>query len=145
MSGGIAYVYDPQQTFPSLLNREFVDIDPLDDEDVEFLRDVVRRHEVETGSPVAAHILQRWHDNVRHFQKVMPEDYKRVLQAAQRAEEQGISVDEAVMAAAHVVASTPGRLLIHTNHHRCSPCAHCAGGVIVLVEGGRRPVPWILD
>ncbi|HXH83892.1 MAG TPA: hypothetical protein VNN07_13340, partial [Candidatus Tectomicrobia bacterium] len=43
----------------------------------------------------------RWHDNVRHFQKVMPEDYKRVLDAARRAEEQGISVDEAVMAAAH--------------------------------------------
>jgi glutamate synthase (NADPH/NADH) large chain len=101
MSGGTAYVYDPEQAFPSNVNRELVDLDPLDDEDVEFLRDAVRRHEVETGSPVAAHILQRWHDNVRHFQKVMPKDYKRVLDAARRAEEQGISVDEAVMAAAH--------------------------------------------
>ena len=70
------------------------------DEDVEFLRDIVRRHAAETGSTVAAGILERWHDNVRHFQKVMPEDYKRVLDAARRAEEQGISVDEAVMAAA---------------------------------------------
>ncbi len=101
MSGGIAYVYDPMQVFPANVNRELVDLDALDDEDVETLRDLVRRHQVETGSTVAANILDRWHDNVRHFQKVMPKDYKRVLDAARRAEEQGISVDEAVMAAAH--------------------------------------------
>ena len=101
VSGGIAYVYDPMQAFPASVNRELVDLDALDDEDVELLRDLVRRHQVETGSTVATNILERWHDNVRHFQKVMPEDYKRVLAAAQRAEEQGISVDEAVMAAAH--------------------------------------------
>jgi len=101
MSGGIAYVYDPTSSFAANLNRDMVDLDPLDDEDTELLRDVVRRHELETGSTVAARILERWHDNVRHFQKVMPEDYKRVLGAARRAEEQGISVDEAVMAAAH--------------------------------------------
>jgi glutamate synthase (NADPH/NADH) large chain len=100
MSGGVAYVYDPDNTFSSLVNRDLVDLDALEDEDREFLRDVVRRHQVETGSGVAARILDRWHDNVRHFQKVMPEDYKRVLDAARRAEEQGISVDEAVMAAA---------------------------------------------
>jgi glutamate synthase (NADPH/NADH) large chain len=101
MSGGIAYVYDPLQVFAANVNRELVDLDVLDDEDREFLRDVVRRHQIETGSTVAANILDRWHDNVRHFQKVMPEDYKRVLDAVRRAEEQGISVDEAVMAAAH--------------------------------------------
>jgi glutamate synthase (NADPH/NADH) large chain len=101
MSGGIAYVYDPLQQFPAMVNREDVDLDPLDDEDTETLRDAIRKHEVETGSTVAAQILERWHDNVRHFQKVMPKDYKRVLDAARRAEEQGISVDEAVMAAAH--------------------------------------------
>ena len=101
MSGGIAYVYDQAQSFASLVNGEMVDIDPLDDDDIDFLRDIVRRHQVETGSTVAAGILGRWHDNVRHFQKVMPKDYKRVLDAARRAEEQGISVDEAVMAVAH--------------------------------------------
>jgi len=100
MSGGTAYVYDPDRSFPARVNRDMVDLDPLDDEDIAFLRDVVRRHEAETGSAVASRILERWHDNVRHFQKVMPEDYKRVLSAARRAEEQGISVDEAVMAAA---------------------------------------------
>jgi glutamate synthase (NADPH) large chain len=101
MSGGMAYVYDPRGMFPPLVNREMVDLDPLDDEDRELLRDLVRRHQSETGSTVAASILDRWHDNVRFFAKVMPKDYKRVLDAVRRAEEQGISVDEAVMAAAN--------------------------------------------
>src|SRR5207244_2370574 len=43
MSGGIAYVYDPLGRFPSLVNREMVDLDPLEPEDSEFLREVVRR------------------------------------------------------------------------------------------------------
>jgi glutamate synthase (NADPH) large chain len=99
MSGGIAYVYDPDDALPQLHNGEMVDIETLDEEDVEFLRSVVRRHREETDSVVANRILDRWHQNVRHFVKVMPTDYKRVLEAAQIAEEKGIPVDEAIMAA----------------------------------------------
>jgi glutamate synthase (NADPH/NADH) large chain len=101
MSGGIAYVHDPTRAFPALLNREMVDIDPLEDEDREFLRSVVRRHQAETGSPVAARILDKWRREVECFVKVMPKDYKRVLEAARVAEERGIPVDEAIMAASH--------------------------------------------
>ena len=50
---------------------------------------------------MAARLLERWHSEVRRFKKVMPIDYKRVLEAARIAEEQGIDVDEAIMAAAH--------------------------------------------
>ena len=101
MSGGIAYVHDPDGTFPALVNREMVDLDPLEDEDREFLRDVIRRHHEETGSAVAQRILERWRREVEHFAKVMPKDYKRVLEAARVAEERGLSVDEAIMAASH--------------------------------------------
>ncbi len=101
MSGGIAYVYDPEDRFHSRLNTEMVDIDPLEDDDREWLRATVRTHQSETGSAVAARILARWHDEVRTFVKVMPKDYKRVLLAMQLAEEQGRDVDEAIMAAAH--------------------------------------------
>ena len=45
--------------------------------------------------------LDRWHVEIRKFAKVMPTDYKRVLEAARAAEEKGLSVDEAIMAAAH--------------------------------------------
>jgi glutamate synthase (NADPH) large chain len=101
MSGGVAYVYDPDDVFATRVNSEMVDLDPLDDDDIEVLRDAVRRHEVETGSAVADRLLEFWHEELRNFVKVMPKDYKRVLEAARTAEERGMNVDEAVMAAAH--------------------------------------------
>jgi glutamate synthase (NADPH/NADH) large chain len=101
MSGGIAYVYDGDGTFANRLNDDMVDIDPLEVEDTDFLREVVARHAELTGSTVAQDLLDRWHVEVRKFQKVMPTDYKRVLEAARIAEEKGLSVDEAIMAAAH--------------------------------------------
>jgi glutamate synthase (NADPH/NADH) large chain len=101
MSGGVAYVYDGDGTFANRLNDDMVDIDPLEVEDTDFLKDIVRRHAELTGSTVAQGMLDRWHVEVRKFQKVMPTDYKRVLEAARIAEEKGLSVDEAIMAAAH--------------------------------------------
>jgi glutamate synthase (NADPH/NADH) large chain len=101
MSGGIAYVYDGDGTFANRLNDDMVDIDPLEVEDTDFLKEIVRRHAELTGSTVARDMLTRWHVEVRKFQKVMPTDYKRVLEAARIAEEKGLSVDEAIMAAAH--------------------------------------------
>jgi glutamate synthase (NADPH/NADH) large chain len=100
MSGGIAYVYDPDDTFARRLNLEMVDLDPLEDEDREWLRAAIRTHCAETASPVAQRLLDRWHGEVRRFKKVMPKDYKRVLEAARGAEERGLDVDEAIMAVA---------------------------------------------
>jgi glutamate synthase (NADPH/NADH) large chain len=101
MSGGIAYVYDPDGDFYTRLNRDMVDLDVLDEDDQEWLRDIVRRHHEETGSAVARRLLESWRHEVQRFAKVMPTDYKRVLEAARIAEERGLSVDEAVMSAAH--------------------------------------------
>src|SRR6185436_11082755 len=61
MSGGLAFVYDPDDTFLQRLNFEMVDLDPLEDEDIEWLRATIRQHQSETDSAVAAHILARWH------------------------------------------------------------------------------------
>ncbi|MDP1820657.1 MAG: glutamate synthase large subunit [Acidimicrobiales bacterium] len=101
MSGGVAFVHDPDDTFFRRLNGEMVDLDALDTDDGEWLRDTLRTHVAETGSTVAAKLLERWHTEVRRFKKVMPRDYKRVLEAARIAEESGQNVDEAIMAAAH--------------------------------------------
>ncbi len=100
MSGGVAFVYDPDGTFTNRVNTEMVDLDPIDDDDRAWLRETVRRHHRETGSDVAAGILAWWHTEVRHFRKVMPKDYKRVLEASLLAEEQGRDPLEAIMAAA---------------------------------------------
>jgi glutamate synthase (NADPH/NADH) large chain len=100
MSGGMAFVYDADSTFVSRLNLEMVDLEPLEDEDLEWLRDTIRTHLAETDSPVAERILGGWHDEVRRFKKVMPKDYRRVLDASRDAEEQGRDPLEAVMAVA---------------------------------------------
>ncbi|MEK9809220.1 MAG: glutamate synthase subunit alpha, partial [Candidatus Nanopelagicales bacterium] len=57
MSGGIAYILD---LVPERVNGEMVDLESLTDEDVEFVRDVLRRHAEETESPVAAALLESW-------------------------------------------------------------------------------------
>jgi glutamate synthase (NADPH) large chain len=97
MSGGIAYLLDPG---PGAVNTEMVDLEPLEGEDAEFLRDLVARHCAQTGSTVAAGLLADWAAAAGRFVKVMPKDYKRVLSAARRAEADGLDVNEAVMAAA---------------------------------------------
>jgi glutamate synthase (NADPH/NADH) large chain len=98
MSGGIAYVLDlPRHR----VNHEMVDIDPLDDEDRAFLRDVVERHFAETESAVALTLLTDWDDTLSRIGKVMPKDYKRVLRARAAAERDGRDVNEAIMEAAH--------------------------------------------
>ena len=101
MSGGIAYVYDPARTFGQRVNLELVDVEPLDGEDSFVLRTLVERHGVETDSPVAARLLEAWETEVLEFVKVMPRDFRRILEATRLAELEGRSVDEAVMEAAH--------------------------------------------
>ncbi len=101
MSGGVAYVYDPERSFGQRVNLELVDVEPLDSADRFRVRDLVERHGSETGSAVAERLLGSWDTEVAEFVKVMPRDYRRILQATDRAEAEGRSVDEAVMEAAH--------------------------------------------
>jgi len=97
MSGGIAYVLDLQDR---RVNRQMVEVERLSVEDKQWLRDVVSRHVALTGSTVGSALLADWPRRVGAFSKIMPKDYKRVLEATRRAEQSGRSVDEAVMEAA---------------------------------------------
>ncbi len=99
MSGGIGYVWDPDGTFAGNVNRDMVDLEALDDLDTTWLVGVVFRHRDATCSEVAARILTDWQYQVCNFVKVMPRDYKRVLQAIKVAEESGADIDDAIMAA----------------------------------------------
>ncbi|MBJ8346375.1 glutamate synthase large subunit [Antrihabitans sp. YC2-6] len=100
MSGGVAYVYNPSATFEANLNSELVDLEDLHGDDFSWLRGIITRHRDETGSAVAEHILSDWSQQVNHFVKVMPRDYKKVLLAISDAEKNGKDVDEAIMEAA---------------------------------------------
>jgi glutamate synthase (NADPH/NADH) large chain len=101
MSGGVAYVYDADGTFPARLNREMVDVEPLTDADVDLIRTWVHRHHEETESSVAERILAAFDREARRFVKVMPVDYRRVLDAEKAALERGEDPVAAIMAAAH--------------------------------------------
>jgi len=94
MSGGIAYVLDVDGRFRSRLNTEMVAVEELDSDDREFLHDVVTRHRELTGSAVADRLLASWAPSVSRFRKVMPLDYKRVLNVMKQAAADGLNEDE---------------------------------------------------
>ena len=103
MSGGVAYVYDPERSFGDRLNTEMVDARAARRRRRELAgRSVIARHAEETGSAVAARLLDDWTASALDMVKVMPRDYRRVLEATDAAPRpRATSVDEAVMAAAH--------------------------------------------
>ena len=79
MSGGVAFVYNPEGRFESLVNREMVDLDQMDEEDYDLLRRMIRNHFGYTSSKVARELLEDWESSKHYFVKVMPRDYKAVL------------------------------------------------------------------
>ncbi len=91
MSGGVAFVLDLDA---GRVNRELVELAPVDGDAAEELRGLVRQHLEETGSPVAEALLADWVAGVRRFTEVMPTEYKQVLAAKERAEDEGLSEDE---------------------------------------------------
>ena len=100
MSGGVAYVLDDSADFQVRVNPQMVGIEKLEDADeVAAVRELVQRHLEYTGSNRARELLENWEQSAKRFVKVMPKDYKRVLISVKRAHEQGLSGDEAIMAA----------------------------------------------
>ena len=99
MSGGIAYVLDESGDFPVLCNQSMVDLDGLQDSDIEELTEMIKRHIEYTNSDRAKDVLSRLGSLKDKFVKVMPKDFKRMLEAIQSVEESGLSGEEALMAA----------------------------------------------
>ncbi len=100
MSGGIAYVLDLQQDFASKCNKQMVELEKLQcSTEIEELRQLIQRHARFTKSELAVRLLENWEQTVPQFVKVMPRDYKRVLQALDRVKASGLSGEEAIMAA----------------------------------------------
>lgn len=81
MSGGIAYIYDVKGVFAGRSNKDMIDLDPLDQQDAADLHDLITKHHAYTNSTVAKFILKDWENQLRHFVKVFPKEYKAVLSA----------------------------------------------------------------
>jgi glutamate synthase (NADPH) large chain len=115
MSGGIAYLLDPD---PALVNTEMVDLEEVSAGDADFLAGLLARYLAETGSAVAARLLDDWAAALARLRRVMPRDYKRVLAATRRAERDGQDVAEAVMAAARSLSAPAGSQVEHREEMR---------------------------
>ncbi len=94
MSGGIAFVYDPYNDFHIRFNDGMADLEDLiEQEDIDLLHSLLNEHLERTGSGPAQRILDDWSASVSKFRKVMPRDYRRVLQErAQRQAEELVTV-----------------------------------------------------
>ncbi len=98
MSGGIAYLLDPE---PAKVNPELVDLEALDANEVFWLGEVISSHAKLTGSRVAAALLADWPIAAIRFSRVMPRDYRKVLSIRAEAAALGIDADEMIMEASH--------------------------------------------
>ena len=111
MSGGVAYVYDADGTFAGNCNRQMVDLSPIEDlMELAALQSMIERHVSYTGSDLGQSILDGWDASRQRFVKVMPQDYRRALEAMKEVEAAGLSGDEAVMAAFHKNINDPSRV-----------------------------------
>ena len=102
MSGGIAYVYDIDGQFEKRLNKEMVNLYRLiecGDADIANLKAEIEKHVAYTGSARGKFLLENWNAELPKFFKVFPRDYERMLECFRKVEEQGLSGDEAAMAA----------------------------------------------
>ncbi|MGN6369973.1 MAG: glutamate synthase large subunit [Phycisphaerae bacterium] len=80
MSGGIAYVYDPNDEFLVRCNLAMVELEKLTEKsDLDLVRELIEQHRQYTGSTVADAILKDWNNSVKKFHKVMPTEYKKAL------------------------------------------------------------------
>jgi glutamate synthase (ferredoxin) len=99
MSGGIAYVLDEDGNFKNRCNLETVSLERLGERDLQEVEEMLKRHAIYTHSGRAWQLLALWQETTPKFVKVMPKDYRRMLEALQRAEREGLVGDEAIMAA----------------------------------------------
>ncbi len=99
MSGGVAYILDETGDFANRCNLQMVEIEPLDEEDREIIYQMIQKHADYTHSPKATRVLTDWSAYLPKFVKVMPRDYKRMVEGITAAIESGLSEEEAQTAA----------------------------------------------
>ncbi len=95
MSGGVAYVYDESDTLDHGLNPELVELLSVDDCDVKTIRDLLMQHVKATNSPLGIMMLYKFNDIICHFKKVIPTEYKIMLDLTERFEREGSTHEQA--------------------------------------------------
>jgi len=100
MSGGVAYVLDGDGKFESRCNLSMVGLDrKVEEAELTLVKRMIERHAELTGSALASRLLSRWEDTARRFVRIMPHDYRRMLEAQAKMRAKGLPPEEAEMAA----------------------------------------------
>ena len=99
MSGGVAWVLDSDGLFKSRCNQQMVALSPARGEELLQVRRMIERHAELTGSALARRVLERWSESAARLVRVMPNDYRRMLEAQERLRKGGLPPEEAEMAA----------------------------------------------
>jgi glutamate synthase (ferredoxin) len=99
MSGGVAYVLDGDGAFASRCNKQMIALGAPQQEELASVKRMIERHAQLTGSALARRLLERWVETAARLLRVMPNDYRRMLDAQARMRAKGLSPDEAEMAA----------------------------------------------
>ncbi|MDB9420163.1 glutamate synthase large subunit [Microcystis aeruginosa CS-563/04] len=110
MSGGVAYVLDESGDFATRCNTQMVALEALEGEEIDDLRELIQRHADYTHSQKAALVLANWSEMLPKFVKVMPKDYKRMLQCIKEALDSGLTGDSALDAAFEANARDVARI-----------------------------------
>ena len=110
MSGGVAYVLDESGDFATRCNTQMVALEALEGEEIDDLRELIQRHADYTHSQKAAMVLANWSEMLPKFVKVMPKDYKRMLQCIKEALDSGLTGDSALDAAFEANARDVARI-----------------------------------
>ena len=100
MSGGVAYVLDVDHALYKNVNKELVSIEEIiSKSDKEKLYEILQEHYKETNSAVARHILDHFDDELQHFKKIIPNDYKKMLKSIKDLQDKGYHQEEAELKA----------------------------------------------
>ncbi len=106
MSGGIAYVLDEDSKLYMNLNKEMVSIETVTSKyDVMEVKDMLKEHVAYTNSEKGKEILKNFGDYLPKFKKIMPNDYKKMLNLIVQMEERGLSSEQAQMEAFYMNAN----------------------------------------
>ena len=96
MSGGVAFVYDQLRTLDAHCNHDMVELVRPSDAELEKVRSLIEEHVERTASPRGIKLLYQFEDARRHFVKVIPHEYRRIMERADQEQAGGISREEAV-------------------------------------------------
>ena len=111
MSGGLAYIYDSDKSFPACCNMEMVELYPIDEQD-HILKELIENHFEYTASPKAAEILANWETAKTDFIKVYPKEFHAVNDALKEFQAQGLAGDKLLHAAFEKVIGTKKEVTI---------------------------------